>query len=99
MQELTLLGSKPTRHGFGEGLVTLGERHDNVVVLGGDITGSVMTSLFKDKFPDRFFSIGIAEQNATTIAAGLALSGKIPFFVLCAMPINYVFLFAIMKQM
>lgn len=80
MQELTLLGSKPTRHGFGEGLVTLGERYDNVVVLGGDITGSVMTSLFKDKFPDRFFSIGIAEQNATTIAAGLALSGKIPFF-------------------
>lgn len=80
MQELTLKGSKPTRHGFGEGLVVLGERHDNVVVLGGDITGSVMTSLFKDKFPDRFFSIGIAEQNATTIAAGLALSGKIPFF-------------------
>lgn len=80
MQELTLHGSKPTRHGFGEGLVVLGERHENVVVLGGDITGSVMTSLFKDKFPDRFFSIGIAEQNATTIAAGLALSGKIPFF-------------------
>ncbi len=58
----------------------LGERYDNVVVLGGDITGSVMTSLFKKRFPDRFFSIGIAEQNATTIAAGLALSGKIPFF-------------------
>lgn len=76
----TLLGSKPTRHGFGDGLVTLGERHSNVVVLGGDITGSVLTSLFKEKFPDRFFSIGIAEQNATTIAAGLALSGKIPFF-------------------
>jgi transketolase len=76
----TLLGQKPTRHGFGEGLVVLGERHDNVIVLGGDITGSVMTSLFKDKFPDRFFSIGIAEQNATTIATGLALSGKIPFF-------------------
>lgn len=75
-----LLGEKPTRHGFGEGLVVLGERHDNVIVLGGDITGSVMTSMFKDKFPDRFFSIGIAEQNATTIAAGLALSGKIPFF-------------------
>jgi transketolase len=75
-----LLGQKPTRHGFGEGLVTLGERHSNVVVLGGDITGSVLTSMFKDKFPDRFFSIGIAEQNATTIATGLALSGKIPFF-------------------
>jgi transketolase len=77
---MQLLGSKPTRFGFGEGLVALGERHSNVVVLGGDITGSVMTSLFKEKFPDRFFSIGIAEQNATTIAAGLALSGKIPFF-------------------
>ncbi len=77
---MDLLGSKPTRFGFGDGLVDLGERHSNVVVLGGDITGSVMTSLFKEKFPDRFFSIGIAEQNATTIAAGLALSGKIPFF-------------------
>ncbi|MFZ9870317.1 MAG: transketolase family protein [Candidatus Kapaibacteriota bacterium] len=75
-----LLGQKPTRFGFGEGLVTLGERHSNVIVLGGDITGSVLTSMFKEKFPDRFFSIGIAEQNATTIAAGLALSGKIPFF-------------------
>lgn len=80
MQEIQKLGMKPTRFGFGEGLVTLGERYDNVVVLGGDITGSVMTSYFKEKFPERFFSIGIAEQNATTIAAGLALSGKIPFF-------------------
>ena len=41
-----LLGKKATRFGFGEGLVTLGERYDNVVVLGGDITGSVMTSYF-----------------------------------------------------
>ncbi|MCE2504541.1 MAG: transketolase family protein [Chlorobi bacterium] len=71
---------KPTRHGFGKGLVELGERDERIVVLGGDITGSVMTQWFKDKFPDRFFSIGVAEQNATTIAAGLALSGKIPFF-------------------
>lgn len=71
---------KPTRHGFGEGLVDLGEKDERIVVLGGDITGSVMTSYFKDRFPDRFFSIGIAEQNATTIAAGLALSDKIPFF-------------------
>lgn len=80
MREYKLIDKKPTRYGFGEGLVTLGERYDNVVVLGADITGSVMTSLFRDKFPDRFFSIGIAEQNATTMAAGLALSGKIPFF-------------------
>lgn len=80
MEKYTLLGKKPTRLGFGEGLVSLGEKYDNLVVLGGDITGSVMTSLFKERFPERFFSIGIAEQNATTIAAGLALSGKIAFF-------------------
>jgi len=75
-----LLGKKPTRYGFGHALRDLGELNDKIVVLGGDITGSVMTSFFQEKFPDRFFSIGIAEQNATTIAVGLALSGKIPFF-------------------
>lgn len=80
MKKFEMLGKKTTRHGFGEALVSLGEKHDNVVVLGGDITGSVMTSFFRDKFPERFFSIGIAEQNATTIAAGMALSGKIAFF-------------------
>jgi len=73
-------GSKATRFGFGEALVVLGERDERIVVLGGDITSSVMTNYFKDRFPDRFFSMGIAEQNATTVAAGLALSGKIPFF-------------------
>lgn len=72
--------AKATRFGFGEALVILGERDERVVVLGGDITGSVMTNYFKERFPDRFFSMGIAEQNATTVAAGLALSGKIPFF-------------------
>jgi len=70
----------PTRKGFGEALVILGEENPNVVVLGGDITSSVLTSFFKERFPERFFSIGIAEQNATTIAVGLALSGKVPFF-------------------
>ncbi|HET9136171.1 MAG TPA: transketolase C-terminal domain-containing protein [Candidatus Kapabacteria bacterium] len=76
----TLQGKKATRFGFGEGLVTLGEKYDNVVVLGGDITGSVMTSYFKEKFPDRFFSMGIMEASATLVATGLALSGKVPFF-------------------
>jgi transketolase len=80
MKKIEVSGKKPTRHGFGEGLVELGDKHDIVVVLGGDITGSVMTSYFKEKYPDRFFSIGIAEANATTIATGMALSGKIPFF-------------------
>lgn len=77
---LKLQDKKTTRHGFGEGLAELGAKNPNVVVLGGDITGSVMTSIFQKQFPDRFFSIGIAEQNATTIAAGMALSGKVAFF-------------------
>jgi transketolase len=51
-----------------------------VVVLGTDITGSVCLDLFKNEFPGRFISLGIAEQNATGVAAGLALGGKIPFF-------------------
>jgi transketolase len=80
VEKMEMHGKKATRFGFGEGLVVLGERYDNVVVLGGDITGSVMTSYFKDKFPDRFFSMGIMEATATLIATGLALSGKIPFF-------------------
>ncbi len=80
MKKFELRGKKPTRHGFGMALVDLGEKYDNVVVLGGDITGSVMTSYFKERFPERFFSMGIAEQNATTVAAGLALSGKIAVF-------------------
>ena len=80
MEHIKLQGKKTTRHGFGEALRDLGDKHDNVVVMGADITGSVMTSLFQEKYPDRFFSIGIAEQNATTIAVGMALSGKTAFF-------------------
>ncbi len=70
---------KPTRKGFGEALVELGKENPNVVALGADITGSVLTSFFKEAFPERFFSIGIAEQNMAGVAAGLSLAGKIPF--------------------
>ncbi|MCX7908126.1 MAG: transketolase family protein [Ignavibacteria bacterium] len=80
MEQFKLFGKKATRYGFAEALVELGEKNPNIVVLGADVTSSVLTSFFKEKFPERFFSIGIAEQNATTIAVGLALSGKIPFF-------------------
>jgi transketolase len=51
----------------------------NVVVLGADVTGSVRTDLFMKAFPDRFFSVGIAEQDMIGTAAGLAIAGKIPF--------------------
>lgn len=73
-------GSKSTREGFGLALAEMGEVHDNLVVIGADVSGSVLTSYFRDKFPQRFISVGVAEQNATTIAAGLALSGKIAVF-------------------
>lgn len=73
-------GSKPTRDGFGLGLVELGEKNPNVVVIGADVSGSVKTSYFQEKFPERFVSVGVSEQNATTVAVGLALSGKVPFF-------------------
>lgn len=75
-----IYGQKPTRHGFAQGLVELGEENKDVVVFGADVTGSVKTSEFQKKFPDRFFSIGVAEQNATTIAVGFALSGKVAVF-------------------
>ena len=68
----------PSRDGYGLGLVDAGE-DENVVALGADITASVRVDWFVKKFPDRFISIGIAEQNQMCIAAGLALMGKIPF--------------------
>jgi transketolase len=73
-------GDKPTRLGFGEGLKEAGERNEAVVAIGADITGSVNVNLFRDAFPERFFSLGIAEQNAVGVSAGLALSGLIPVF-------------------
>ena len=75
----------PTRDGFGEGLVIAGEFDSNVVVLCADITDSTRASLFRDKFPDRFIEVGVAEQNMAGIAAGLALSGKVPFISSYAM--------------
>ena len=68
-----------TRDGYGDGLVELGEKDPNVVVLTGDLSASTRAKKFQDKFPDRFIECGVAEQNMMGIAAGMALSGKIPF--------------------
>ncbi len=70
---------KPTRDGFGEGLVELGEKNKDVVVLTADLSESTRANGFEKKFPERFFEVGVAEQNMAAIAAGLAISGKIPF--------------------
>lgn len=69
----------PTRKGFGEGLKKAGELDKNVVAACADLTESTQIHLFKEAFPDRFFEIGIAEQNLVTVGSGLAAMGKIPF--------------------
>ena len=73
-------GNRPTKTGFGEGLLDAGTRFPSVVCIGADITASVGCNLFADAFPERFVSLGIAEQNCAGVAAGLALEGKIPVF-------------------
>ncbi len=73
-------GNKPTKTGFGEGVLAAAQQDSRVVGLGADITNSVGMNLFAEAFPERFFSMGIAEQDAVATAAGLALSGKIPVF-------------------
>jgi len=70
---------KTTREGFGDGLVELGEKNPNVVALCADLTDSTKVMPFAKKFPERFVECGIAEQNMMSVAAGLALCGKIPF--------------------
>lgn len=70
---------KLARDGFGEGMIELGQENPQVVVLGADLSDSTRALWFQQKFPERFFSFGIAEQNMLTAAAGLALGGKVPF--------------------
>ncbi|MDR0313901.1 MAG: transketolase family protein [Treponema sp.] len=67
------------RKAYGEALVEAGKTNKDIVVLEADLSKSTMSVLFKEAFPDRFFEMGIAEQDMTSVAAGLALAGKIPF--------------------
>ena len=66
-----------TRQAYGEALVELGKEFDNLVVMDADLSGSTKTAMFAKEYPDRFFNMGIAEQNMYGAAAGLALSGKV----------------------
>lgn len=70
---------KPTRDGFGTGLLQLGDANPDVVVLSADLKESTRCEAFANKYPSRFFECGVAEQNMITIAAGLGVSNKIPF--------------------
>jgi transketolase len=73
------------RAGFGQGLVEAGTQNANVVVLCGDLTESAHALEFKEKFPDRFVELGVAEQNMASVASGMAAMGKIPFITSYAM--------------
>ncbi|KKR54992.1 MAG: hypothetical protein UT93_C0028G0007 [Candidatus Woesebacteria bacterium GW2011_GWF1_40_24] len=70
---------KSMRDGFGEALVELGEKNKNVVVLTADLADSTRVKEFAEKYPGRFFQVGVAEQALVTVAAGMAEAGKIPF--------------------
>ncbi len=70
---------KSVRTEYGKALVELGKENKNVVVVDADLSCSTQTQFFAKEFPERFFNVGIAEQDAMTTAAGLSVVGKIPF--------------------
>lgn len=69
----------PTRDGFGKALLELGETNKDVVVLCADLAESTRAHWFREKYPERYIEMGVAEQNLALVAAGLAQYGKIPF--------------------
>lgn len=76
---MDLNNKKATRQSYGEGLVELGNKNKDIVVLDADLSGATKTNMFAKQFPDRFFNIGIAEQDMLATAAGFATCGKIPY--------------------
>jgi transketolase len=68
-----------TRHGYGDALADLGERHDDVVALDADLAVSTQAIKFGKRFPERFFNVGAAEANMMSMACGLAATGKVPY--------------------
>ena len=68
-----------TRESYGEKITQLGEKNAKIVVLDADLSAATKTSIFAKKFPDRFFNMGIAEQNMLATAAGMATCGLIPY--------------------
>ena len=76
---IKVTGKKATRDGFGDGILELGRTNPEVVALTADLAGSLKLDNFIKEFPERFVQVGIAEANMIGIAAGLALTGKIPY--------------------
>jgi len=82
---LEKIEQKPTRDGYGQGLLEAGDRDERVVALCADLTESTRTEEFAKKYPKRFIEMGVAEQNLAALASGLANYGKIPFITSYAM--------------
>lgn len=77
--KFTYTEKKDTRSGFGDGLLEVGRKNQNVVGLCADLIGSLKMGAFQKEFPERFFQVGIAEANMMGLAAGMSINGKIPF--------------------
>jgi len=73
------MADRSTREGYGQGLLELGKENSKVVALSADLTESTCAHHFAEKYPERFFQAGVAEQNMIALASGLALEGLIPF--------------------
>ena len=76
---------KATRQSYGEKLAELGEKNKDIIVLDADLSAATKTSIFAKKFPERFFDMGIAEQDMMSTAAGMSTFGKIPYVSTFAM--------------
>ncbi len=76
---MDLNNKKATRQSYGEALLELGRKNSNVIVLDADLAGATKTNMFAKEIPERFFDMGIAEQDMIGTAAGFATCGKIPF--------------------
>ncbi len=74
-----------TRQSYGEKLASLGEKNKNIVVLDADLSEATKTCIFAKKFPERFFDMGIAEQDMIGTASGMSTFGKIPYVSTFAM--------------
>ncbi|MBI2640141.1 MAG: transketolase family protein [Candidatus Sungbacteria bacterium] len=83
--DLKSLEQKPTRDGYGLGLVQAGDENPDVAALCADLTESTRTEAFAKKYPERFVEMGVAEQNMASVAAGMSLVGKIPYITSYAM--------------
>jgi transketolase len=73
------MAAKASRAAFGEALIDLGGKDERIVTLDADLSKSTMTAGFAKKYPDRAFNLGIAESGMIGVAAGLALTGRVPF--------------------